>query len=130
MTTDEYEDNVIARASGDTTKVDPLLVHGAMGLCEEAGEVSSYIRKAMFYGKHIDKQKLLLELGDAMWFLTLTTMALGSSIKEIMELNDAKLQARFGGTKFDAEKAINKDEKKEAKQLPLFNDLRDTLGLK
>lgn len=130
MTTNDYENNVVARASTATHTVNAGLMHGAMGIAGEAGEVMEIVKKGIFYGKPIDTDKVKLELGDVLWYLTLAAKSVGSSLDEIMTLNDAKLQARFGGTKFDAEKAINKDEKKEAKQLPLFTDVRDTLGLK
>jgi len=120
MTTNDYENNVLARASASMHVVNPGLLHGAMGICGEAGEVMEIAKKAMFYGKPVDTDKLKLELGDVLWYLTLVTKSIGSSLTEIMELNDKKLAARFGGTKFDAEKAINKDEAKEA-QLSLLS---------
>lgn len=132
MTTDEYENNVLARASTSTHVVNAGLMHGAMGIAGEAGEVMEIVKKGIFYGKPIDTDKVKLELGDVLWYLTLAAKSVGATLNEIMMLNDAKLAARFGGTKFDAAKAINKDEAKEAKQMPLFNDLRDdpTLRLK
>ena len=130
MTTNEYENNVLARASTTTHVVNAGLMHGAMGIAGEAGEVMEIVKKGIFYGKPIDTDKVKLELGDVLWYLTLAAKSVGSTLSEIMMLNDAKLAARFGGTKFDAEKAINKDEAKESKQMPLFNDLRDNPELR
>jgi NTP pyrophosphatase (non-canonical NTP hydrolase) len=120
MITSKYENNVMARASSEVHPVNPGLMHGAMGLNEEAGEVLAIVRKAVFYGKPLDTDKIKLELGDTLWFLTLAAKSVGSSLDELMVLNDAKLAARYGGTKFDADKAINKDEVKEAAQLSLI----------
>lgn len=120
MTVHEYANNVLARASLSMHTVNPGLMHGAMGLNEEAGEVLAIVRKAIFYGKPVDVDKIKLELGDTLWFLTLAAKSVGSSLDELMILNDAKLAARYGGTKFDADKAINKDEQKEAAQLSLI----------
>jgi hypothetical protein len=129
MITSDYENNVLARASNTVHPVSPLLMHGAMGIAGEAGEVMEIVKKAIFYGKEVDVNKVKLELGDVLWYLTLAAKSVGSSLDEIMTLNDQKLAARFGGTQFDAAKAIHKDEAKEAKQLPLFVDVQDKLRL-
>lgn len=88
---------------GNITPIDRLsnpqnarLLHGAMGLCTEAGEFMDAMKKAVFYGKPIDTVNLKEELGDILWYIAIIIDALGdTTIDEIMAVNIAKLKARY-----------------------------------
>lgn len=70
----------------------------AMGLSGEAGEVSELFKKHAFHGKPIDdegpRHKLLLEMGDVLWYFILMTINEEFTMDEIMRANMAKLRAR------------------------------------
>jgi NTP pyrophosphatase (non-canonical NTP hydrolase) len=68
---------------------------GAMGLAGEAGEVANIVKKAVFHGKHLDREHLLDELGDVFWYFTLLCDGANLSLQEIIEANNQKMQARF-----------------------------------
>lgn len=72
------------------------LLHAMIGLCTEGGEIQDQIKKHIFYGKDIDKVNLVEELGDLMWYVAIAADTLGVSLEEIMERNNAKLEARYG----------------------------------
>src|SRR4051812_2804109 len=70
------------------------LIDAAAGLSEEAGEALSVVRKHLYQGRALDRQKLEEELGDALWCLAMTARAAGMSLESIAAANIAKLEAR------------------------------------
>lgn len=77
----------------------------AMGLAGETGEVIDLLKKVIFHGKPLTDElraKLILELGDVLWYYALACKLLGVPLETIMERNIAKLEARDGvnGEKF------------------------------
>ena len=96
-------------------------LHGPIGISGEAGELLDMFKKHVYYGKEIDKAKLCLELGDILFYLTMTAKDNGFSLDDVMTANVQKLTKRFGGDSFDAQKAINKDS--EAEELAVKNTI-------
>lgn len=70
------------------------LLDPACGLAEEAGEVLAHVRKHLLQGKPLDRDRLALELGDALWCLAATADAAGLTLGDIAGRNLAKLAAR------------------------------------
>jgi len=75
-------------------------IFGAMGLASEVGEILDVVKKQIFHsgGNMADaatKENLLLELGDALWYITYLTLVSGVSLKDVIEKNKEKLQARI-----------------------------------
>lgn len=85
------------------------LVHAAMGIAGESGEVLDLVKKMFAYGKPLDRQKLLEEVSDITWYISLMLGVLGSSFGEVFDLNIKKLESRYPDLKFDADRAINRD---------------------
>lgn len=92
------------------------LLHAAIGLATEAGEIQDQLKKAIFYGKPLDKVNLAEELGDLFWYMAIMSDALGVSFDDIQEKNIAKLKARYGA-KFSEAAALNRDLDTERKIL-------------
>ena len=92
------------------------LLHAAIGLCTESGEIQDQLKKAIFYGKPLDKVNLAEELGDLFWYMAIMSDALSVSFADIMEKNIAKLKARYGD-KFTENAALNRDIPAERKIL-------------
>jgi NTP pyrophosphatase (non-canonical NTP hydrolase) len=88
------------------------LLHAMIGMVTEAGEIQDQMKKAIFYGKQVDKVNLVEELGDVMWYVAIAADTLGVSLEEIMERNNAKLEARYGKV-FTETAALNRDLDKE-----------------
>jgi len=78
------------------------LKYMALGLCGEVGEVANEIKKLERDDKNIltkeRKNKIILELGDTMWYFTGICNSLGISLKEVMKKNMEKLKAFNDGT--------------------------------
>jgi NTP pyrophosphatase (non-canonical NTP hydrolase) len=71
------------------------LLHGAIGLCTETGELQDALKKHIMYGKELDLLNMKEELGDVLWYVSLLINELDSSFEEIMEMNIKKLQKRY-----------------------------------
>lgn len=90
------------------------LAHMALGIAGEAGEVADIIKKSVAYGKPLDRNHVVEELGDVIWYMNGLLSMLGASWDEVLDKNIAKLEARYPDIKFDAGRAINRDLDKEA----------------
>jgi NTP pyrophosphatase (non-canonical NTP hydrolase) len=71
------------------------LLDAAAGLAEESGEVLGLIRKHVLQNRALDRTKLVAELGDVLWCLTITARSAGTSLDEIAAANIAKLRLRY-----------------------------------
>lgn len=67
----------------------------ALGLCGEAGEAGELVKKALFHGAPLDRDRLRKELGDVLWYVATLATTEGLSLEEIAEANIAKLRARY-----------------------------------
>ena len=85
------------------------LLNGVLGLVGESGEIADSIKKAFFQGHSLDKDAIAKELGDVMWYVALTAHAIGYELDTVMEMNIAKLKARYPQG-FEAHKSINRTE--------------------
>jgi NTP pyrophosphatase (non-canonical NTP hydrolase) len=92
------------------------ILHGAIGISTEAGELLDAIKKHIFYGKKIDEVNLLEEIGDVFWYCGVLLYNLGYSFEEVQEKNILKLRLRYPN-KFTTDKAINRDLIKEREEL-------------
>ena len=84
------------------------LLHAAIGLCTEAGEIQDALKKHIFYGKPLDLTNLREEGGDLFWYMAVFCDALQISFEEMQGLNIEKLAARYPD-KFTEYKALNRD---------------------
>ena len=98
MTIKQYEQGVLDTSKYETTKDEQLA--GVLGLAAEAGEVAGKIEKIIRKdGTYWATSKseildVVDELGDALYFLTLTALSLGYSLEDIMRRNNTKLADR------------------------------------
>lgn len=88
--------------------VHPQLLHASMGMVTEAGEFQDALKRALFYGKPLDKVNLVEELGDVAWYIAIACNHLGVSLEETFGINIAKLKARFPD-KFTQHAALFRD---------------------
>lgn len=85
------------------------ILNGVMGLAGESGECVDIVKKAMFQGHELDKDKLLEELGDCMWYCAELASGLGVSLETVAMNNYKKLLKRYPEG-FDAERSIHREE--------------------
>lgn len=71
------------------------LVHCALGIVGEAGEVAELVKKQFAYGKDFSHTEMDGELGDVLFYLVAMMQQCGTSMEAIMQKNVAKLQQRY-----------------------------------
>ena len=87
------------------------LATAAVGLSAESGEFLEIIKKMVFQGKpwnEDNREHLIIELGDILWYVAQATMALGISFDEVIATNVKKLEKRYPGGEFDVFKSENR----------------------
>ncbi len=102
MTPIEYQR--LAMRSANVMDKDKLLVNAALGCCGEAGEFADMIKKHLFQGHDIDRDHLVKEIGDELWYIAAKCEALGVTLDEVMEINIDKLRKRYPDG-FDADRS-------------------------
>lgn len=96
----------------DPSEVTPDLLHGAIGLATEAGELLDAVKRALFYGGSLDRTNLVEELGDLEWYMAVIREALEVEQSEVQRINIEKLRARYP-EKFTSDDALNRDLEQE-----------------
>ncbi len=94
MTFDEYQ-RAAARTANTSLTRSETMAHNALGLCGEAGECGEHVKKHLFFGRPIDRDAVIKELGDVMWHVARLADDVGVSLSEVAERNIAKLRARY-----------------------------------
>ena len=97
----------IGELDREGANIERLLTSG-VGINAEGGEFLEIIKKMVFQGKPWDednKEHLIIELGDVMWYVAQACMALEVSFDEVIERNVKKLEKRYPGGKFDIQKS-------------------------
>ena len=92
--------------------IERLLTAG-VGINAEGGEFLEIVKKMIFQGKpwnQDNKDHLIIELGDLMWYVAQACMALGVSIDEVVAKNVSKLEKRYPGGQFDVYYSENREE--------------------
>lgn len=88
-----------------------LILDGLMGCSGEAGEALDIMKKHLFQGHSLNRDEIIKELGDQLWYISETATGLGISLSEIADKNIQKLIARYPSG-FSKEKSINREERK------------------
>ncbi len=83
-----------ARTVNRALTADDCLLDAAAGLAEEAGEILGNVRKHRFQGRELDRDGIVVELGDALWCLAMVATSLGVTLDEVADRNITKLRVR------------------------------------
>lgn len=100
MKIDDYSAQAISTLLGehDITDMDATLLSQVFGLVGESGEVAEKFKKLIRdkQGKisEEDKQEILKELGDILWYINAVSNLLGSSLEEVAQKNLDKVLSR------------------------------------
>ena len=89
------------------------LVTAGVGLNAEAGEFLEIVKKMVFQGKpwnEDNRENLIIELGDIIWYATNACMALGISFEDVVARNVEKLEKRYPGGQFDVYYSENRED--------------------
>ncbi len=86
------------------------LVHMAMGVSGEAGELLDAIKKSAIYGKPLDWENVIEECGDLLFYIQGVLNHRGIRLDEVVEINRQKLAKRYGD-RYSNEAAIERKDK-------------------
>lgn len=89
-----YSTAVARTMRADMTERESL-ANWALGLAGEVGEVCEPIKKHLFHGKPLQREALIAELGDVLWYLEALAQTLGTTLGDVADVNVSKLDARW-----------------------------------
>ena len=84
------------------------LTTAAVGISAEGGEFMEIVKKMVFQGKpwnDANREHLIVELGDVMWYVANACIALGVDFDDVVKGNVKKLEKRYPGGSFSVEKS-------------------------
>ena len=84
------------------------LTTAGVGLAAESGEFLEIVKKMVFQGKpwnDDNREHLIIELGDVMWYVANACKALDVSFDDVIRGNVRKLEKRYPGGTFSVEKS-------------------------
>lgn len=103
-----------AKILASLTGEDADLIHMAMGIAGEAGELLDAVKKATMYHQPIDMENVIEELGDLEFFMEGLRQILRIDRGQTLATNMAKLALRYQNYRYTDEQA-----KQRADKLPL-----------
>jgi len=122
----EFVDTVTSDASTDFVALSDRLVEldrkganierlltAGVGINAEGGEFLEIIKKMIFQGKPFNednREHMIIELGDLMWYVAQACMALDISFDDVIKRNVQKLLKRYPEGAFDVYFSENRKE--------------------
>lgn len=107
MTIEQYQKAAARTAAGKCRD----LANAGLGLTGEAGEVADIIKKHLYQGHDLPRDKIVEELGDLMWYVSLTASLIGVDLKAVMQANIEKLWRRYPNG-FRPEDSVHREDEK------------------
>jgi NTP pyrophosphatase (non-canonical NTP hydrolase) len=111
----KYTDKFVDRVNelGEQGVEIQRLLTAAVGITAEGGEFTEIVKKIAFQGKPFNDQNrehMIVELGDVMWYIAQACIALGVSFDDIAIRNVNKLSARYPEGTFEVFRSENRRE--------------------
>ena len=97
---------------GEGSNIHRLLT-AAVGISAEGGEFMEIVKKMVFQGKpwtDDNREHLIIELGDVLWYVMQACKALDVTIEEVVAGNVDKLKKRYPGGEFNVYQSENRKE--------------------
>ena len=107
----QYQKEAFDLISEDGRK--DMVLNGVLGLAGESGECCDIVKKNRVQGHELNKEHLIEELGDVMWYIAETASGLGVTLEEVAQYNLDKLHKRYHGNHFNKEDSIHRNEEKK-----------------
>ncbi|ELA6946625.1 nucleoside triphosphate pyrophosphohydrolase family protein [Vibrio parahaemolyticus] len=92
----------------DLEPLDKERLHALLGIVSEAGELCESIYSCIINNDPLDRDNLIEELGDVMWFIALFARSLDTDLENIVTINIEKLKVRYP-EQFSDFQAVNRD---------------------
>ena len=95
----------------DLTPEKADLLHMAVGVSGEAGELLDAVKKAVIYNKEMDLENIIEELGDLEFYMSKIRQIVGVTREEILKQNIDKLGIRYAKGKYSNDQAQERADK-------------------
>lgn len=105
----QKESSATSGAFQDLYSEQARLAIAGLGLAGESGEVVDYLKKVVGHGHKLEKDKLVKELGDVLWYVAEICSAIKVDMGDVAQHNIDKLRARYPKG-FSKERSINRAE--------------------
>jgi NTP pyrophosphatase (non-canonical NTP hydrolase) len=107
ITADDYQAACLRTSNGYKQTRNERLQNNVLGLCGESGEIADHVKKALHHGHGLDRDQLIEECGDLLWYVVATLDTIDCTLAEAMQRNIAKLRKRYPDG-FSPEASINR----------------------
>lgn len=107
MKINEYQKKAMSFLNPNLNEKD-ILINGVMGLCGESGEVIDIVKKHLAQGHELNKNKVIEELGDVLWYVAEIAYVLNVDLEDVFEENINKLSKRYSNG-FSVNESINRN---------------------
>ena len=100
----------LSALDGEGSNIHRLLT-AAVGISAEGGEFMEIVKKMVFQGKpwnDDNREHLIIELGDVMWYVMQACAALDVSLEDVVAGNVEKLKKRYPGGEFNVYESENR----------------------
>ena len=94
MNAQDYRREIDRTMNEELTFKEKLSMLG-MGIAGEAGEIVDSLKKVVYHGHELDREDLVKELGDLLWYITHLMKCFEITDEEVREKNIAKLRERY-----------------------------------
>lgn len=105
---DYYQERALRTANVNGIK-EEIVMNAVLGLNGESGELADILKKARYQGHQQDREHLIEELGDVLWYCSLLAYGLNIKLSEVADRNISKLMTRYPKG-FDAKRSTNRKE--------------------
>jgi NTP pyrophosphatase (non-canonical NTP hydrolase) len=103
--------DLVRKTTGTEIGTPNSVIAAALGIAGEAGECADHVKKYYFHNHAMQREKMIEELGDLMWYVQLQCLNISVEMSEVMQSNTEKLltgkNARYPEG-FDSEKSKNR----------------------
>lgn len=87
------------------------VLHAAVGVSGESGELLDAVKKWIFYNKTVDRENVVEELGDLEFYMEAIRSKMGISREETLKYNMEKLAERYKKYQYSDQAAIERADK-------------------
>lgn len=99
----------LAQRTSNTNLLSDKIECGILGLCGESGECADLYKKYLYQGHEFDREAMVSELGDVLWYVAELAAGLGITLEEVAAGNIAKLQNRYPDG-FDTRRSVERED--------------------
>lgn len=115
MEANEFQKAVLRTANTNLSQKDAI-TNAAMGIAGEAGEYVDLLKKSLYHGHDLDKQKAKKELGDISFYVAWAAYCHGFELNDVFSTVIEKLKIRYPNG-FNSQDSITRKDLEAERQI-------------